>query len=49
MLLLNANVKNIDKALKNIRAGLYTYIFISPKLTSILSFQDLLKDPKFKK
>ena len=39
----------MDKALKNARAGLYTHIFISPKLASILSFRNLLKDPKFKK
>ena len=39
----------MDKILKNIKAGLYTYIFISPKLASILSFRSLLKDPKFKK
>ena len=38
VLLLNANVKNIDKALENARAGLYIYIFISPELASILSF-----------
>ena len=49
MLLLNANIKDIDKALKNARAGLYTYIFISPKLASILDFYSLLKDPKFKR
>jgi len=49
MLLLNANIKDINKALKNARASLYTYIFISSKLTSILFFRNLLKDPKFKK
>ena len=38
VLLLNTNIKDIDKALKNARAGLYTYIFISPKLASTLSF-----------
>jgi hypothetical protein len=38
MLLLNTNIKDINKALKNIRASLYTYIFISPKLASILFF-----------
>jgi len=38
MLLLNADIKDIDKALKNVRAGLYIYIFISSKLASILSF-----------
>jgi len=48
-LLLNADVKDIDKAIKNARAGLYTHIFISPKLTSIPNFRSLLKDPKFKK
>ena len=37
-LLLNANIKDIDKALKNIRAGLYTHIFISPELASTLFF-----------
>ena len=38
VLLLNANIKDIDKALKNARASLYIYIFISPELASILSF-----------
>ena len=35
--------------IKRLRAGLYTYIFISPKLASTPSFYNLLKDPKFKK
>ena len=39
----------MKKVLKNARAGLYTYIFISPELASILFFQNLLKDSKFKK
>ena len=39
----------MDKALKNIKAGLYTHIFISLELTSILNFRSLLKKPKFKK
>jgi len=48
-LLLNANIKDIDKAIKNIRAGLYTHIFISPELANTPDFRSLLKDPKFKK
>ena len=38
MLLLNTNIKDIDKVFKNAKASLYTYIFISFKLASILSF-----------
>ena len=38
MLLLNTNVKDIDKVLKNIKASLYIYIFISSEFVSILSF-----------
>ena len=38
MLLFNANAKDIDKVFKNIKAGLYTYVFISSELASILSF-----------
>ena len=49
MLLLNANIKDMDKALENAKASLYIHIFISPKLASILFFQDLLKDFEFKK
>lgn len=48
-LLLNADVKDMDKALENTRAGLYTHIFISPELASTPSFRNLLKDPEFKK
>lgn len=48
-LLLNADVKDIDKAIENARAGLYTHIFISPELASTPDFRSLLKDPKFKK
>jgi phage-related tail protein len=35
---INADIKDINKVLKNVRASLYTYIFISPELASILSF-----------
>jgi hypothetical protein len=39
----------MDKVLKNAKTGLYIYIFISPELASILTFQNQLKDTKFKK
>ena len=49
MLLLNADVKDMDTTIKHARAGLYTHIFISFKLASTPIFCSLLKDPEFKK
>jgi len=49
MLLLNADIKDINTAIEHAKAGLYTHIFISPELASISDFCSLLKDFKFKK
>ncbi len=46
---LNINIKDINKAFKDARAGLYTYIFISLELANTLDFCFLFKDPEFKK